>query len=340
MSAKNLSRSIDDSLRKVRILFLAANPAETTPLDLEEELRTLESELRGVKFRDSISLTAKHAVRPDDLLRYVRATQPTVIHFSGHGSTAGIVLRSDNGRYTELSGVSLSRFLKGRGVELLVLNACYTKEQGIHVADAVPAIVGTTAAVEDEAARRFTAAFYRSLGDGLSIAEAFRDGSDATILHGLQDVFWSSGQLDRVLCAPEATAPVRRSKSSSNPRLMAEFERQGKHPFRVVTHVYDGVRHYSLRMFVKNPPSDAVNATYTLHESFHPQKHHVHIVDKRDFTDWLETYGDFEVRVTFYDDNRKKILEIADFLTEGLKRQYRSFSDDLVIKAIDELAQH
>lgn len=184
---------------RMRILFMAANPSTTTPIDLEEELRSLELELRGVKYRDQIALTARHAVRPDDLLRHVRSEQPTVIHFSGHGSTEGIILRSDSGKSIKVTGPSLHRFLEGRGVELLVLNACYTKSQAEHVVGAARAIVGTTSAVGDEAARRFTVAFYRALGDGLSIREAFRDGGDAVALHGLEDVFWSSGELDRVL---------------------------------------------------------------------------------------------------------------------------------------------
>lgn len=60
-------------------------------------------------------------------------------------------------------------------------------------------MVGTTDAVSDEAARRFTVAFYRSLGDGLSVREAFRDGGDAVALHGLIDVFHSGGDLDLTL---------------------------------------------------------------------------------------------------------------------------------------------
>jgi hypothetical protein len=187
----------------MRILFMAANPTTTTPLDLEEELRSVELELRGVKYRDQIAFTARHAVRPDDLLRHVRSEQPTVIHFSGHGSTEGIILRSDSGKSTKVTGPNLRRFLKGRGVELLVLNACYTKSHAEHVAGAVRAIVGTTSAVGDEAARRFTVAFYRALGDGLSIREAFRDGGDAVALHGLTELSGKSFAL---------------SPSSSNPR--------------------------------------------------------------------------------------------------------------------------
>jgi CHAT domain len=132
------------------------------------------------------------------LIRHVRTEKPTVIHFSGHGSTKGIVLRSDDGAHAEVTGPSLQHFLNGRGVEFLVLNACYTKAQAEHVGSAVNAIVGTTTAVDDEAARRFSVAFYRAPGEGLSIRGAFRDGRDAVVLQGLPDVFWNAGELDRI----------------------------------------------------------------------------------------------------------------------------------------------
>jgi CHAT domain len=145
----------------MRILFLAANPSQTLPLDLEEELRSLEQELRGVKFRDSITLIARHAVRPDDLIRHVRESKPNVIHFSGHASRTGIILRNDTGGYQAVPGANLKRFLEGRGVELVVLNACYSKGQAETIHGAVKTVVGTTDAVGDEAARRFTVAFSR-----------------------------------------------------------------------------------------------------------------------------------------------------------------------------------
>lgn len=183
----------------VRILFLAANPTTTKRLDLEEELHGLEQELRGVKFRDSITLIARHAVRPDDLVRHVRNEKPSVIHFSGHGSTSGIILRDDTGGHKAIDGASLKRFLEGRGVQLVVLNACYSKTQADAITSAVNAVVGTTDAVSDEAARRFTIAFYRSIGEGLSVREAFRDAGDAVALHGLSDVFQTAGDLDIAL---------------------------------------------------------------------------------------------------------------------------------------------
>lgn len=181
--------------RQMRILFLAANPTTTSALDLEEELRSLDMELRGVTHRDRIVFTARHAVRPDDLIRHVRADKPNVIHFSGHGNPNGIILRSDAAGDAEVTGSALGRFLKDRNIDLVVLNSCYSKHQADALKGAVKAVVGTTDVVDDEAARRFTAAFYRALGDGLSIKEAFRDGGDAVALHGLIDVFHSDGDL-------------------------------------------------------------------------------------------------------------------------------------------------
>ena len=186
----------------MRILFLAANPKTTSHIDLEEELRSLQTELRGVKYRDQILLTAQHAVRPDDLVRYVRSERPTVVHFSGHGSGRGIVVRNDEGGHTEVTGDGLQRFFLNRGVQLVVLNACYSREQAKLLPNAVAAVVGTTDAEGDVAARRFTVAFYRALGEGYSIREAFRDGVDAAILANEKDVFWSDGKLDQLLVKP------------------------------------------------------------------------------------------------------------------------------------------
>ncbi|MGO4565880.1 CHAT domain-containing protein [Rhizobium sp. 2YAF20] len=178
----------------LKILFLAANPASTgSYLDLEEELRAVELELRAVKFRDNISLVSKHAVRADDLVRYLREEKPDVLHFSGHGSPGGIIVRDDTGAYRSISGTSLATLLRDRGVKLVVLNSCYSDAQAGMIDTSVPAVVGTTDAVDDEAARRFSVAFYRTLGNGHALADAFRDGRDAVELHALTDVFQIRG---------------------------------------------------------------------------------------------------------------------------------------------------
>jgi hypothetical protein len=148
-------------------------------------------------------------------LRYVRADRPNVIHFSGHGSQVGIILRTDTGGYKEVEGASLKRFLEGRGIDLVVLNACYSEDQGETISTVVKAVVGTTDAVGDEAARQFTVAFYRSLGNGLSVGGAFRDGGDAVALHGLADVFRRMGDMDLTL----SVEPADRPSSKTAPKI-------------------------------------------------------------------------------------------------------------------------
>jgi hypothetical protein len=180
----------------LRILFLASNPQTTLPLDLAEEMRSLENELRAVKFRDKIVLVIGQAVRPDDLVRLLRRDRPTIVHFSGHGSDEVITLRTEIGDLT-VPGSVLARVFRGRDIRLVVLNSCFSDAQAIALKDVVGAVIGTTAAVDDEAARRFTAAFYRTLGDGHSIKEAFHDGEDAVAVeNSLENVFRAYGDLD------------------------------------------------------------------------------------------------------------------------------------------------
>lgn len=199
---ETINGTSDLSPDSMTILFLASNPRDQSWLDLEEELRSLEQEIRSTTFRDAVRLFAKSAVRPDDLVRYVREVSPNVIHFSGHGATEGILLRDDSEGYRVVEGRQLARFLEGRGVDLVVLNACHSEDQANSLSRVVRAVVGTTDAVEDESARRFTVAFYRALANGLSIREAFRDGTDAVALHGLNDVFHSTGDLSMALLGP------------------------------------------------------------------------------------------------------------------------------------------
>ncbi|NKJ71818.1 CHAT domain-containing protein [Rhizobium leguminosarum bv. viciae] len=182
----------------LKILFLAANPSNADRLDLEEEQRAIERELRAVKFRDNISLVAKHAVRADDLLFYLREEKPDVVHFSGHGSPDGIIVREDGNGERPVANKALARLLKDRGVKLVVLNSCYSQAQAEEIDRSVPAVVGTTDALDDEAGRKFSAAFYRTLGNGHSLAEAFRDGGDAVQLHDLSDVFQIRGDASTI----------------------------------------------------------------------------------------------------------------------------------------------
>ncbi|HEV2992603.1 MAG TPA: CHAT domain-containing protein [Candidatus Angelobacter sp.] len=179
----------------MKILFLAASPLEWPMLDLEAEENALREVIESTKYRESIEVVTRLGIQPDKLVPYVREHQPNIIHFSGHGTTGGLIVRNDRGKFQAVSGEDLSQFLEDRGVDLVVLNACYSQPHADAICSAVKAVVGTTQAVTDEAARKFTVAFYRSLGNGLPVEQASRDARDTLRLLRLEYVFQNRGDL-------------------------------------------------------------------------------------------------------------------------------------------------
>lgn len=158
------------------ILFWAANPVDTEPLQLGEEIRTIEERLRASDLRDRFVLEQQWAVRPGDLSDGLLRYAPQIVHFSGHGNPSGdLVLRADDGSSQPIEIPALADLfaIAGDSVRCVVFNACYSQAQAEAVAEHVDCVVGTSRAIEDDAAIRFAAGFYRALGYGRSIATAF-----------------------------------------------------------------------------------------------------------------------------------------------------------------------
>ncbi|MDF5732502.1 MAG: hypothetical protein PUP92_32020 [Rhizonema sp. PD38] len=80
------------------ILILAANPKGTTPLRLDQEVREIDAGLQRAKQREKFVLKQKWAVRPRDIQRAMLDINPSIIHFSGHGTgDEGLVFEDETG---------------------------------------------------------------------------------------------------------------------------------------------------------------------------------------------------------------------------------------------------
>src|SRR4051794_3554443 len=98
---------------KVKVLFLAANPAGTQPLKLDEEIRQITAKVRASEHRDSLELVSRWAVRPDDLMQALLEVKPHVVHFSGHGSsTEEFILLGDQGETRPVSKAALASLFR------------------------------------------------------------------------------------------------------------------------------------------------------------------------------------------------------------------------------------
>ncbi len=166
-------------MAKVKILFLAANPAGTGSLQLDEEHRAISLKIRQSEYRDNLELTSVWAVRPDDLLHALNEHRPDIVHFSGHGSSTGELICVDNtGKAKPISTKALKSLFEvlKDNIRLVVLNACYSRHQAQTIKDVVGCVIGMNSAIGDQAAILFASSFYRAIAYGRSIKEAFQQG--------------------------------------------------------------------------------------------------------------------------------------------------------------------
>ena len=177
-------------MSKIKVLFLAANPAGTRPLRLDEEIRQITAKVRAAEYRDSLELVSRWAVRPDDLLQSLLEVKPDVVHFSGHGSSAAELIflddRGDPKPVSQAALVQLFRTLKD-SVRVVVLNACYSRPQAEAIAETIDCTIGMNRPIGDKAAIIFAGSFYRALGFGRSVKEAFELGRTALLLEGIPE---------------------------------------------------------------------------------------------------------------------------------------------------------
>jgi hypothetical protein len=166
--------------QKLKILFLAANPINTTQLRLEQELRDIKIALRQSRYRDQFDLQAVSAARINDMRQAMLDIEPQILHFSGHGEGGAIYLEDKDGNARPIGSTAFANFLTNfPSVQCVVLNACYSEELGAAINATVPFVVGMETAVEDEAAISFAVAFYDVLGSGGNYERAFRLAANA-----------------------------------------------------------------------------------------------------------------------------------------------------------------
>jgi hypothetical protein len=170
---------------KTKILFVASNPQTETALSLAEEIRTITNKIREAEYRDTLELESCWAARPDDLLLRLNESSPTIVHFSGHGTEEGeLLLNADNEAESPVTTdalKSLFTVLRGK-IRLVVLSACYSERQADAIVETIDCVVGMKAEVADEAAITFAGSFYRALGFGKSVQEAFEQGKTGLLL--------------------------------------------------------------------------------------------------------------------------------------------------------------
>ncbi|WP_414568325.1 TIR domain-containing protein [Nostoc sp. CCY 9925] len=164
------------------ILFLAANPQNTSRLTIDQELREIGEGLQRAQKRDQFQLEQRLAVRPRDLQRAMLDINPQIIHFSGHGTgEAGLIFEDEIGNAKLVDGEALARLFQlfAEQIRCVVLNRCYSQVQAKAIAKHIDYVIGMNQAISDRAAIEFAVGFYDALGAGRSIEFAYKLGCAA-----------------------------------------------------------------------------------------------------------------------------------------------------------------
>ncbi len=172
----------------ITVLFWAANPTDTDQLRLGEEVRTIDERLAASGQGHRFDLRQQWAVRYTDLSNGLLRHQPHILHFSGHGSPTGTIVLEDNdgaARMVSVRAIADLVGLAGDRLKCVVLNACYSERQAEAIAEHVDCVIGTSTAIGDEAAIGFAAGFYRALGYGRTVQNAFDLGRNEIDLAAL-----------------------------------------------------------------------------------------------------------------------------------------------------------
>ena len=162
---------------KIRILVLYANPWSTGRILAAEEAREIVKRIQEGPYRDRFELHIHGAVTPSDLQWLLLTSEPQIVHFSGHGTRdEKIVVQGANGRAQSLDQEGLTGLFAfyNSHVRVVLLNACFTKAQARAISEVVDYSIGTERPIGDKVSVAFAGAFYRALGFGKSISDAFK----------------------------------------------------------------------------------------------------------------------------------------------------------------------
>jgi CHAT domain len=162
--------------QKIRILFLAANPWNTARILVDEEAREIFERIQEGPYRDNFELHKYTAVRPTDLQKLLLLHQPHIVHFSGHGTRKHRIILGGapgRGQTVDQQGLANVFALYNSHLRLVLLNACFTKVHARSISEVVNYSIGAGRGIGDKVGVAFAGAFYRALGFGKSIRDAF-----------------------------------------------------------------------------------------------------------------------------------------------------------------------
>jgi hypothetical protein len=176
---------------KYKILFLSADPTDSSRLRLGEEFREIQEKLKLAKFRDIFKLELPQlSLQVGNISQALFDSDPQIVHFSGHGSSTGeLWFENKVGLAQPVQPEALASLFEqfSDKVECVLLNACYSITQAKAISSHIKYVIGMSREIGDKAAIAFAVGFYRALGANRTIEEAYKFGCVEIKLEGIPE---------------------------------------------------------------------------------------------------------------------------------------------------------
>ncbi|MBP0018958.1 MAG: GAF domain-containing protein [Cyanobacteria bacterium SBLK] len=167
------------SLSISKILVASARPHTTKPDELERETAKIKQAVQKTPQGKDIIVEKLPAIFYEDLTLAIAHQQPNLIHFCGADALEGLIFASETQDAQLLDPGQLVQLFEqfGRSVKCVILDRCLSVLQADAISDCIRATIAIDADMGAEAANLFTTEFYRWIGYGEGINEAFEMGS-------------------------------------------------------------------------------------------------------------------------------------------------------------------
>jgi hypothetical protein len=172
----NILRTLFDSLQNnLVILVLCTYPPDQDELHRDHECVKLQNSIEDTTFRSYFEVHYQPGCTVADITTAFNKSNPTIAHFSGHGSSEGLCVKGEDNKAKLLKVQDLARILGRQKLKAVVLNKCCCDFQAQWMAQNVGYVLTMEDEAHDEDAISFIRLFYSVLRYCGSIDEAFAE---------------------------------------------------------------------------------------------------------------------------------------------------------------------
>lgn len=150
---------------KIRILVISSGQRMDGRIPVDEEAREIFERLQEGPYAVRFQLHTSAALKLGDLQKSLLLYEPHIVHFSGHGHKGQ--------RSVDEQALTNLFALYSKHVRLVLLNASCSKAHARSISSVINYSVGTSKGIGAKVGVTFAGAFYRALGFGKSVRDAF-----------------------------------------------------------------------------------------------------------------------------------------------------------------------